>query len=163
MCLNVCNCTVTRAVDQISPSCVQRIASGPLTTDQFSAQSTQPFPRYGNWCARAHVNVHLTTNLNCKTLVNGSLTTYPISAQSVQPFLRQEKWSAHVRTYSCAPPFLFKEFKWKIARGHKFPVHLIPYFSQSIIVLQNFTCGYCSTTMHSPLHNFLLCTSRRKQ
>ena len=38
-----------------------------------------------------------------------------------------------------------KGFKWKTARGHKFPGHYIWHFSSSIIVPENFPCEYYST------------------
>ena len=52
------NVTVTLALMQNLPSCVKRIATGPLATHQISVQSVQPFPRYGevmHTCTRAAV------------------------------------------------------------------------------------------------------------
>ena len=108
-------CTVTRALGTITRSCVKCIASGPLTTQQFSAQSVQPFPRYGKGDVHVHVcsgtcNPPLTSlkrlanGISVKRLSNGSLTAYQLSAQSARPFPRYEKG---VRTCSCTPPLTF--------------------------------------------------------
>ena len=60
-------CIVARALENIAPSCVKCIASGPLTTHQFPVQSVQLFPRTVSGWARVHVHVCPTNNF-CKTL-----------------------------------------------------------------------------------------------
>ena len=87
MCLNVCK--ASRAAEKISPSCVKCIASGPLTTHQFSAQSVQLFSRYGAGGGRTCKRTAPLTAV--KRYAIGSLTAYRISAQSIQPFPRCEK------------------------------------------------------------------------
>ena len=78
--------------------CVKRIASGPLTTHQVSAQSIQPFPRYEKRCACAHVHLH-------PTITFSKVTSYWVSnykpdfSQSVQPFPRCGKGGASARAH----------------------------------------------------------------
>ena len=83
------------------PSCVKRIASGPLTTHQISAQSVHSFQRYRKGaCTCTRTRVVCTPPLaSGKRLTYGSLTTHQISAQSVQPFPNYEKG---VRTFARA-------------------------------------------------------------
>ena len=46
--IDVLKCAAaTLALGQNLPSCVKRIATGPLATYQISVQSVEPFPRYG--------------------------------------------------------------------------------------------------------------------
>ena len=75
-------------------SSVKRIANWSLTTHQISAQSVQPFPRYGTQgniytCARAHVRTcRCTPPMTCGICIaTWALTTHQIWWQSAQPFL----------------------------------------------------------------------------
>ena len=76
---------------------VKRIASGPLTVHELSAQSARGHPRdTEKGCASAHVLLYPTLDF-LKRLANGSVPMHQIiSAQSIQPLLIR-KWGTSAR------------------------------------------------------------------
>ena len=125
-----CVCSYTCARENV-PLRVKCIASSPLTTHQFSAQSVQPFIR--KWgahmltCTVTHTPAltsvkHLANGSLCKMLNKWVSTRIPkfsaicttffeipkIGWTDVQPFPRYVKGGssarAHVRTGRCTPP-----------------------------------------------------------
>ena len=64
---------------------VKRLANGSLTTHQISAQSVQPFPRYGNW-AYLHVRTCRCSPMTCVIFITvWSPIKYQIRSQSAEP------------------------------------------------------------------------------
>ena len=94
--VRTCRCTPPQ-------TCRKHLSNGSLATQQIWTQSTQPFARSGNGCARAHVEMHSTSDMR-KALI-WWVPSHTPNLNTIRPAVCEMwKTGVHVRTCRCSPP-----------------------------------------------------------
>ena len=78
--------------------CVKRIASGPLTSHQISAQSVQPFPRYGKWVRKSALGSFIfVTELDFFQVFGANPVPRDVNNQTMSFFSRKTAFSVRAQ------------------------------------------------------------------